>query len=548
MASFDLERFRELAFGGRAVLPDHPLATVADADRLLAELEGQPADTALADLTSLVKTMNETDSFTAGRRARILLRLDDAARPLWRVLGGRYLAPGGVPLDADGDASILRAFFDSASEFTNGFAIALDTASAQPSDWLQRNVGRLYLRNMRWLGRRLALAHMLRMPVTSALWERIHRLHGLAEEAKVARLQQPVFEGNRFTSSVRQEYVRALLLELAAPASMTGRQIELVYRVTGRVAPSVRLEAAASGGTAFAVVPAGDSRPGPVSQLGANVAPAPVYIDTSLALPKLRTGLERDMGRDPKEPDTLYGGEFRLRERFAVMNRLLEHWGMDPPRRRMKRVSMASPARIIHGFSSVAEVLPARNVAAAPSRVDLQIKIDETTRSLSRAKLRAAQRVGPGRVIDASNGGLGVALKPADARWAALGVLVGVLIEPGKEWVVGVVRRLFAMDDELRLGIQVISTRATLLSFSTETTKRDQVWEEAMKYEATFKDRFKKGIFLGDGDMLVEPALASKGDQYDVFTGRSMERIRITRVLAASEHYQRVMFEALKTA
>ena len=312
---------------------------------------------------------------------------------------------------------------------------------------------------MRWPGRRLALAHMLRLPVTSAIWERIHRRYRIA---------------------------------------------------------------------------------------------APLYLDTTLCLQKLRAGIERDMGRDPSEPDLLFGGEFTLRERFAMMNRLLEHRGMDPPQRRSRRVTMASPARIINGFEHVANVLPAVARDGLPTKsIDLQIKIDDTSQTLTRAKLRAASRVGPARVIDGSNGGLGVALRRQDAKWAALGVLVAVCIEPGKDWVVGVVRRIFTIDEELRLDIQVLSTRAGVVSISTETSmKRDHAWEEAIKYEATFKERYKKAIVLDPslsaaGDLVLEPGLASKGTQFDVLRTSGPQRIRVVRMLQAGESYQRAICEPL---
>jgi hypothetical protein len=551
--ALDLDRFRNLAFR-RATLPDHPLQSVADAQAALEELAHRGPHGGLAELTNLARTMNENESFTPGRRAQILLTLDEAARRLWHELGEEYLAPGGGPLARDGDPNILRAMFDSASEFANGFAITRDEHTRQPSAWVQKNLALVFLRNMRWNARRLALAHMLHLPVVSAIWERIHLLHRLAEENGVARFAQPVFAGNRFSSSVRQEYARCLLLELGAPESMPARQIELAFRVTGRVASTVRLEAQKTSSTAFAVVPAGDSRPVAAQKLGPNAVPAPLYIDTTLALPKLRVGLERDMGRDDGEPDTLYGGAFTLRERFAMMNRLLEHWGMDPPQRRARRITMASPARVIAGFESVVNVLPALcDTSRHAKSIDLQLRIEDTTQTLTRARLRAAAKIGAARVIDASNGGLGIAIRRQDAKWAVHGALLGVLIEPGKEWVIGVLRRIFSIDEEMRLGIQVLSTRPQVMSISPETLKRDSVWEDAMRFEATFKERYRKAILLdpasappGSGELLLEPGIASKGSQFDVPCGGSVQRVRIARMLHADQNHQRVLYETLK--
>ena len=550
---FDLEQFRDIAFR-RNAQPDHPLRSLADAEKAVAELPDEPL-AALAELTSLAKTMNETDAFGAERRTRILFILDEAARQRWRALSREYLAPGGTPLKNDGDINILRAFFDSASEFVDGLSIALDHGDGESSAWFRKNLACVNMRSLRWLGRRLALAHMLHLPVISAVWERIHRRFQLAEAANVSRVAQPIFEGNRHPTSVRQEYVRCLLLELATPDSMTGREIELAFRVTGRVAAAARLEATRSDSTVFAVVPAGDARPALAQRIDRRLAPAALYLDTTLCLPKLRAGLERDMDRPRSEPDTLYGGEYTIGERFAMLERLLAQWGMDPPQRRARRVMMASPARVISGFDNIVNVLPAYEQRVPTDKtIDLQIKIDDTSQTLNRAKLRAAQRVGPAHVIDASNGGLGIAMRPVDARWAALDVLVAVLIEPGKDWIVGVVRRLFSLDDELRIGIQVLSTQPHVLSIATDTLKRDQAWEEAIRFEASFRDKYKKAILLdpradpaAGGDLLLEAGLASRGAQFDIPLAAVRQRIRVARLAHSSDSYQRVVYEPLKS-
>src|SRR5690349_19233391 len=123
MAAFNLARFMQQAFG-RVALPDHPMRSLEEARKLLALLPAQDADHCLAELTRWTTSMNETEAFTPGRRARVLMLLDDTARLHWRSLGARYLAPQGRPTDArDGDPAILRAMFESASEFANGFAM-----------------------------------------------------------------------------------------------------------------------------------------------------------------------------------------------------------------------------------------------------------------------------------------------------------------------------------------------------------------------------------------------------------------------------------------
>src|SRR6185436_6968295 len=108
-------------------------------------------------------------------------------------------------------------------------------------------------------------------------------------------------------------YLRALMLELAAPDSLRPRQVEMVYRVAARVASAAKIETQPTDETAFAVIPTGHSRPIPVDRLKPGAA-APLYINTVKCLPRLRAALDRDMGRDPSDEDTLYRRGFTLRE------------------------------------------------------------------------------------------------------------------------------------------------------------------------------------------------------------------------------------------
>lgn len=554
MAAFNLKRFLDLAFG-RVPLPDHPMATVEQARKLLKLLPEADAEHSLAELTRWTKSINETESFTPGRRARVLVLLDDAARAVWRALGARYLAPMGVPTEyQDGDPAILRAMHDSAAEFANGFAIILDDAE-QSSKVVVDNQARLMIHSMRWLGRRLALAHMLHVPYTPALWELLHRRRVMSEVRGVAATAIPAYEGARYSNSVNREYLRSLLLELAAPDSVRVRQVELIYRIAARIATAARLENAPTGETAFGVIPAGDARPMPVDRLKPAAA-APLYINTVNCLPRLRAALERDMGRDPKDEDTLFGRGFTIRERHAAVARLLDYWGLNPPQRRHRRVPIALAARVVGGFENVVSVVPilaglqARQGNGA-SRSALRLLLDETSKSLKRAKLRAA-RVEPARVTDVSTGGLGLAIRGADAVWAKHGMLLAVLIEPGKDWFVGVLRRIISLDEELRLGIEILTPKPRKILLHAPATRDHLVWEEVIRTEKSFREQFRHGILLepqglplAAADLLLPPGMATKGAQFNLPLPSGQQRLSVARLHVDSEFYQRVLVEPL---
>jgi len=554
MAAFNLKRFRDLAFG-RAPLPDHPMSTLDEARKLLALLPEDDPEHSLADLTRWTVSLNQTESFTPGRRARVLMMLDDAARSQWRALGARYLVRDGAPAEyQDGDPSLLRAMLDSATEFANGFAITLDD-SEHSSRLVVENQARLMIRSMRWLGRRLALAHMLHVPYTRAVWELLHRRREIAEVRGLAATALPAYEGVKYATSVNREYLRSLLLELAAPDSVRVRQAELIYRVAARMATAARLEREPTTETAFAVVPAGDARPVPVDRLKPGAA-APLYINTVNCLPRLRAALERDQGRNPTDEDALFGRGFTIRERHAAVARLLDHWGLNPPQRRSRRIPLALAARVLGGFDNVVGVVPmlaglqARQANGA-SRSALRMLLSETSKNLKRTTLRAA-RVEPVRVIDASTGGLGLAIRPADAVWAKNGMLLAVMIEPGKDWFVGVLRRIFSIDEELRLGIQILTPKPRKILLHAPVSRDHMVWEEAIQREKNFAENFRYGILLepqalplAAADLLLPPGMAAKGAQFNLPLPSGQQRLSIARLHVDNEFFQRALFEPL---
>lgn len=553
MATFDLARFRDIAFGGSAV-PDHPMGSIEEARKLLALLtEDDPAH-GLADLTHWTATMNAADAFTPGRRGRILLMMHEAARPLWRALGEQYLAPTGHPTEGvEGDRTILQAMSDSAAEFSNGFALALDTED-KPSKWVKEHYAALSTRSLRWLSRRLALAYMMQSPITAALWERLHRRHALTSTHEVSRKVLPVYEGSRYSTSARIEYARALLLELANPHAIGPRDIELVYRIAGRVANAVQIATDASEETHFAVEPKGNARPNLKGRLEGKAAPL-LYIGTSNCLLRLQEALERDAEGKSGDEDTLFGRGFALGERRRMLARVIEHWGVNPPRRRVQRVGMAANARVIAGFDGVLTVLPIPSNASADthnsSRRELERALDNTSKLQKRPRSRPP-RVGAARIIDASAGGLGLAIPSANAGWATHGALLAVLIEPGKDWFLGVLRRIFPIDDELRLGIQILAAKPCAVTLQLVAAQGLHLWEEETRREDTFDERHRRGILLerqalplASATMLLPSGLAAEGSRFKLATPLGEQTIRVARVLDGNTHFQRVMFEPL---
>ncbi len=553
MAGFDLSRFRERAFG-RTPLPNHPLRDERSVNKMIEGLPQDPIE-GLAELTHWVMSVNSDDEFSAERRARVLMALEQASRSYWSALSVLYLAPEGKPVEGrQGDASILRGMLDSALGFSTGYGFSL-LREDKTSRWSEENVADVALRSARWIGRRYTLSHMLNLPVIDDIWEDLHNLYLLADAHQVLRKVIAVYPDATPTSSVKQAYTRVLLTDLCGLESLRGREVELAFRIAGRVASSAKLESEPMEGATCAVQVQGASRPTAVRRLPAS-AKSVLYLDAFNCLPRLKSLLERDMDADLAGPDSMFGPGFTLRERNAMISRLMDAWGPTPPQRRSKRVPLSTVALVRGGFDSSAEVIATleqggwRRGPGEESR--LQIVYGEAEPVASPKVVRKSQAEAKARLVDASVGGLGLVVPRKQAAWARLGLLMAVYIEPGPAWVIGVVRRVSAEEEMLSLGIAVFARQPKLAWFRLETTGYTSVWEEEKRHDRNFLEHFQRGILvdadsgpLAPGELLIAPGVAERGSRLDVPFPTGVQRIRVTAVREATEDFQRVAFESL---
>lgn len=553
MLGFDLSQFRDLAFG-RPSPADHPLADESAAHAMIAELPADPLK-GLAELTHWARSINNSDSFAPEQRARVLMALDGGARPCWRELSMQYLAPDGKPAEGhDGDAAILRALLDSATEFASGYGYCIES-DAQASRWIDRNLTQLALWRARGLARRFTLANMLHLPDIDHIWEELHLLHGLSEARQVWRKVIRVFPDKAITSSVKQEYTRLLLVDMANMETLRGRDIELAFRITGRIASSARLEPEAIPGAICAIEPVGASRPVAVRRLHGSGKPG-LYLDPFNCLSRLKAMLEQNVDADLSEPDTMFGVGYTLRERNAMINRLIDLWGPTPPQRRFRRVALNSAALVKCGFDRAVEVIHPlqqgdwKESASTASR--MQIVLDDTAAKKKAEGLKKPLEDTPVQVLDASIAGLGLRVPRKDASWAQLGMLLAVYVEPGPDWVVGALRRICGEGEFLRLGVAILSRQPKLVWFHLESTGYASVWEDEKRFEQNFLEHFQRGILidadhapLAPGDMLIAPGVADRGSFLDIPLAQGVQRIRVTAVREAMENFHRVAFESL---
>ena len=251
--------------------------------------------------------------------------------------------------------------------------------------------------------------------------------------------------------------------------------------------------------------------------------------------------------------DLVFGMQFTIRERRALVNFMLNQWGERPAQRRAPRIAMKGQAMVLHGHDALAQaVVPHRQGgfnAEKASASRLRIQFDRSV-NVGRKDIREITS----ELTDASSSGLGVSLPRAQARWAKVGSLVGVMLNPGAEWVLGVVRRMNASEEKLELGISVLTRKPRLVWCEIDDAGHTSVWADATKFEKNFDEHFIKGILIEPqgaqfvpGEILLPPGAATRGSMFDVPVDGGEVRLRIVTIREQTHDFLRAEFEPVAT-
>lgn len=533
------------------------MGTLDEAHSLLAGLEATESRAAFDELTHWLQSFGAAEGFTPGRRARILLVINEHVRLHWRELARRYLAPEGEPSEfRDGDPGLLLAMLDLSEALATAFAACF--AEGQPdSDWLKRNAALILVTWMRALVRRATLRRMLRLPLDESTWPVLHGIYRRAVNWKVDARPIAAYPDEKRLTSVRQEYVRGALIGLASLDSLKVREMELVFRIAGRYAAAVQLIETDGPGVVYGMNPQGDTGPVPLARLYPRNRSV-LYFDTRNCVAQMQSLYESGRAGEPTAADTEFGAEFALRERSAMLKHALACWGLSPPQRKSGRVPLSGSARVSKGLERAV-------MLCAPydqGRLSLQDEPAENMRIVLENTVGAEALVGSrakhevtAQLLDASASGLGLVLPRSDAEWARVGVLVCIYAEEGPDWAIGTIRRAKASSEELAIGVQIFSHRPHSVWLRPVVVATENIWVETTVRERNFDSHYVHAILLTDppqqanayGELLLPVGRVQTGTGLDMPLAGGILHMRVSEVRESVEDFARVRVTWLQT-
>jgi len=527
--------------------PDHPMYDLEEAKRLLDELPQDDALKSLDEITFWLDSIKSAGGFTPELRAAVIMLLDEAGQPRQAELLQRYL-----------DAPHLRDFQGlHLWQGIHAFALALSAAySASISEYqhtdkrpyeLRARMPLVCVRQLQAVSAQMKLELMRYIAVDAATWQLLYEGYRFAETEQCTETMVLAYPGHVIHTSPQRELLHALVLYISSPDTLAADQIEVSYRIAGRLASFFDLSEIADGDFPYQFDLSANAPPhrADKEQAAASVH----YFGATKALPALKKIIDQNEN-DPVWRERRFGSEFTPAGKLTVLKHLMTYWATEPPHRHMARRDINATIEVTRSFRVISQV-----VTHIDAGHDAEQDAD-ASKKRARIDLTAAPDIEytteVWNVADMSASGLGAILTGSQGAWVKIGDLCALKPQNGQQWWVGAIRRLHTeAESKVHVGIELLAKRpaSVWLRVIGKGAERASNWETS---SGSFAYDYIPVILLPDeqnsylhATMLMESGRFVVDAIYQMMMGEKSRDIKLTRLLAEGEDYEQAAFEWL---
>jgi hypothetical protein len=498
--------------------PKDPLADGKAAARWLEEF---PANDALvmhsAVLTELGR-LTEREAKRTPAKLEAVFHVDAHTDALRKMLTAQYLDHGTRSTRVE--SQLWQALFDLAQ----GLLLCYQAFAREVSDHAQSNkwqslLPELIARQIIHQGLDAKIRLFRYEQWIPAKWSDLHALFQMSCSAQIER--QPVAalpEGAMTT--IEQEYLRVLVLQLMNSGNLTPRHLEWVSEQLSEWCAPLRLSIESSTVTSFYVdlgSRAGLRRRGPQPLEG-----RVLFLDTRplhAVLMQNVVMLDQKVRNNPLSDRTP-----RRAEQLSLLTKLASQVDPEfkPFARRGERTSAEGNVDAIIGFAKIAgflrddEMLPFTDGRRKPSTFGDTVEIatfgrmrNDQSQTLEMARRRLANYAAPGgswEIRDVSQTGYRLVAPMSVINAVTLGTLAAIRSQSQTLWTLGIVRRMKRLTTErAEIGLQVIANNLVGVELIEQRRGDDDYSIDGE--ESTLNNRRFNGLFLSLQKRETEPVI-----------------------------------------
>ena len=528
-----------------------PLADAKTAERWLGFF---PATDPLAMHSAVLAELGRLTERVAKRtpaRLEAVFFVDRYTDPLRQNLTAQYLEHGNRSTRVENQ--LWQALFD----LTQGFLLCYQAFAREVSDHAQSQkwqslLPELIARQIMHQGLDAKVRLFRYEQWIPAKWSDMHALFQMACSAQIERQAVAVLADGGLTT-IEQEYLRVLVLQLMNSGNLTPRHLEWVAEQLSEWCAPLRLNLESSTVTSF-YVDLG-SRTGLKRRQPQPLEGRVLFLDTRplhAVLMQNVVMLDQKVRNNPLSERTP-----RRADQLNLLTKLASQVDPEfkPFARRGERMSAEGSVDAIVGFSKISgflrdeEVEPLIEGKRSAGTFGEAIEIatfgrmrNENARTMEMARRRLANFAAPGGawdIRDVSQTGFRLVAPMSVINAVTLGTLAAIRPPTQARWTLGIVRRMKRLTTErAEIGLQVIANN--LIGVELTETKKGEADYSIEGEVPTVNRRSFSGLFLSlrkrDGEtavqtLVVPPGEYQPGKRLRMSVAQSSRRIAFGRLL-----------------
>jgi len=416
---------------------------------------------------------------------------------------------------------------------------------------MKENLPVLCSRLLRAIAEQMKLELMRYVDIEQAVWDRLYSCYRFAEANQVAESMVRAYPGQTIHTSPQRELLRALMLHISSPDTLAPDQIEVSFRIAGRLASSFDLKPEPDPDCVHFIDLSRPSAPGHADDK-LQMTPTMRFFGAARAIPKLQGIIEQNE-HGLIEQELRFGSEFTPQGKLTVLKHLVLYWGKDHPHRQQERKGISAVIGVVHDFKAISQLVTRIDIDRMDSLSEKDAATLKERTSIGLADVEDIQYSAESwAVSDISVDGIGGILPKNAGAWVKIGALCGLKSQYGPLWWVGMVRR-FHTDPKgaVHVGIEILAKKplAVWLRALGKGVERISNWESS---SGSFEYDYLPVILLPDANnsyahatMLMESGSYALDSVFEMMMREKSRDIKLTGLLAEGEDYEQVSFQWL---